>query len=202
MNANESLLASSAGPSGNHHHHHHHHHGGLPKIEHLQTHFSHLAPGLKAHLTDREASTILSTADPAATSAYLTPLSNAFVNAYETGARMGLGVPLRVTLSTTDSSLVVLQSAPASAAAVEAAAAAQAQAQAQAANVVMTDPRARAQSPTGSVIGADVGGAGVVDTSRMLVGTVVAPAGELAEARVAVWAIEDVARRLQTSLEK
>ncbi|RVD81831.1 uncharacterized protein DFL_009678 [Arthrobotrys flagrans] len=147
------------GPSGANHH------GGRPKLEHLQSHFSHIAPHLKAHLTDRQANPILSTSEPA--SGYLAPLSEAFVNAYETGSRMGLGMPVRVTLSTTESSLVVLQSAPTS-----------------------------GPMPELSNV---VGQRGANSRLRL---TVIAPAGELAEARVAIWAIEDVARRLQTSLEK
>ncbi|KAK6541535.1 hypothetical protein TWF694_007342 [Orbilia ellipsospora] len=151
--------------------------GGRPKLEHLQSHFSHIAPHLKAHLTDREANAILSTSEP--TSDYLGPLSHAFINAYETGSRMGLGTPVRVTLSTTESSLVVLQSAPSN----------------QPADAPVTAARSTPSSP---VLNPEAG----PDTSKMLVSTVIAPAGELAEARVAIWAIEDVARRLQTSLEK
>ncbi|EPS37180.1 hypothetical protein H072_9173 [Dactylellina haptotyla CBS 200.50] len=153
----------------------HHGAGGRPKLEHLQSHFSHIAPHLKAHLTDREANPILSTSEP--TSGYLGPLSHAFINAYETGSRMGLGMPVRVTLSTTESSLVVLQSAPSD---------------------HQPDASVARQAPSSSILSTDSG----PDTSKMLVSTVIAPAGELAEARVAIWAIEDVARRLQTSLEK
>ncbi|KAK6534793.1 hypothetical protein TWF281_006093 [Arthrobotrys megalospora] len=153
-------------------------HGGRPKLEHLQSHFSHIAPHLKAHLTDRQANPILSTSEPA--SGYLAPLSEAFVNAYETGSRMGLGMPVRVTLSTTESSLVVLQSAPTSGQ-----------------PELPVDQKAR-QPPVSPMLTAENG----PDTSKMLVSTVIAPSGELAEARVAIWAIEDVARRLQTSLEK
>ncbi|KAK6350633.1 hypothetical protein TWF718_003820 [Orbilia javanica] len=165
-----------AGPSANNH-------GGRPKLEHLQSHFSHIAPHLKAHLTDRQANPILSTSEPA--SGYLAPLSEAFVNAYETGSRMGLGMPVRVTLSTTESSLVVLQSAPTSSGTAELSS--------------VPDQKARQQvTPVSPILTAENG----PDTSKMLVSTVIAPAGELAEARVAIWAIEDVARRLQTSLEK
>ncbi|KAF3926045.1 hypothetical protein ABW20_dc0108745 [Dactylellina cionopaga] len=156
------------------------HHGGRPKLEHLQSHFSHIAPHLKAHLTDREANAILSTSEP--TSDYLGPLSHAFVNAYETSSRMGLGIPVRVTLSTTESSLVVLQSAPSN----------------QSAEAAAADQRARPAPAGNPVLNPDAG----PDTSKMLVSTVIAPSGELAEARVAIWAIEDVAKRLQTSLEK
>lgn len=166
------------GPSGANHH------GGRPKLEHLQSHFSHIAPHLKAHLTDRQANPILSTSEPA--SGYLAPLSEAFVNAYETGSRMGLGMPVRVTLSTTESSLVVLQSAPTSGPMPELS------------NVVGQRGGQQSPTPVSPVLTAENG----PDTSKMLVSTVIAPAGELAEARVAIWAIEDVARRLQTSLEK
>ncbi|KAF3156882.1 hypothetical protein TWF106_009313 [Orbilia oligospora] len=163
-----------AGSSANHHG------SGRPKLEHLQSHFSHIAPHLKAHLTDRQANPILSTSEP--TSGYLAPLSEAFVNAYETGSRMGLGMPVRVTLSTTESSLVVLQSAPTSSSGTG----------------QELSTATRQSTPVSPVLTAENG----PDTSKMLVSTVIAPAGELAEARVAIWAIEDVARRLQTSLEK
>ncbi|KAK6362125.1 hypothetical protein TWF730_005822 [Orbilia blumenaviensis] len=166
--------------------------GGRPKLEHLQSHFSHIAPHLKAHLTDRQANPILSTSEPA--SGYLAPLSEAFVNAYETGSRMGLGMPVRVTLSTTESSLVVLQSAPTSGQAELLVGQGPRQVQGQ----TQGQQQQGQGQPTSPMLTAENG----PDTSKMLVSTVVAPAGELAEARVAIWAIEDVARRLQTSLEQ
>ncbi|KAK6506855.1 hypothetical protein TWF481_005315 [Arthrobotrys musiformis] len=181
------------------------HHGGAsssgrPKLEHLQSHFSHIAPHLKAHLTDRQANPILSTSEPA--SGYLAPLSEAFVNAYETGSRMGLGMPVRVTLSTTESSLVVLQSAPTSTTPPSSSSGTPELAGTTGGIVggagSVADQKARQTTPVSPLLAAEGG----PDTSKMLVSTVIAPAGELAEARVAIWAIEDVARRLQTSLEK
>jgi len=157
----------------------------------LQSHFSHIAPRLTTHLTDREANPIFSThPDPLSASRSLVSLSSAFVQSYETASRMGLGTPLRVTISTAKSDIVVIQTAPTL-------------------NNQHSDPSASTMTnmtasfqPPQSAVSPIQDHESVSDTSNMLVGTVIAPADQLADARVAIWGVEAIARKLQDGLEK
>ncbi|RPB22699.1 hypothetical protein L211DRAFT_839410 [Terfezia boudieri ATCC MYA-4762] len=102
----------------------------LAHMARIQSHFVQLAPSCSAHLADQNAIPIVSTT-PHPGSPGLSSLSAAFVQAHDTASRLGLGVPLRVTVTTG------------------------------------------------------------------LVGTVIAPGDRLAEARIASWGVEEVARKFQ-----
>ncbi|KAF3932271.1 hypothetical protein ABW19_dt0203901 [Dactylella cylindrospora] len=169
----------------------------LDKLKNLQFHFSHIAPHLTTHLTDREANPILST-HPEPASEPLVSLSDAFVSAYETASRMGLGSPLRITLSTAETNLVVIQSAPSTIQRVSIA---------NGAVSGFPDPCLTTTKSTGDADSnpkhtKDEDSSNLPDSSRMFVGTVVGPSRELAEARVAIWGVEDVARGLNSGLRK
>ncbi|KAI5777216.1 hypothetical protein EDC01DRAFT_409691 [Geopyxis carbonaria] len=74
----------------------------------LQQHFASLAPPpLTAHLTDSTSHIILSTATVPRQSHSLQSLTHAYLAAHDTAGRMGLGVPLRVTLTTKDGTAVI-----------------------------------------------------------------------------------------------
>ncbi|PUU81386.1 hypothetical protein B9Z19DRAFT_1077379 [Tuber borchii] len=148
-----------------------------PRAEPLQSHFAKLAQGpITTHLTDTNAIPILST-HPQPSSPGLSSLSSAFVQAHDTASRMGLGKPLRVTLATASGAAVI-----------------------QTATVDEGSGAGRGEEGVdcvgGSVSGGGRGGGG---NGEMLVGTVIAKADRLAEARMVSWGVEEVARRFQKS---
>ena len=169
-------------------------HNSLPSISlshmaRLHTHFSQLAPSCVAHLADQNAVPILSTTSHTASSA-LSSLSAAFVQAHDTASRLGLGIPLRVTLTTGNGAAVI-----------------------QTGTVPEPEedpyhhhnhnhnhlhhhqhPHPHQQPHHHHYVRGAGNGAG---EEIMLVGTVVAPGDRLAEARVASWGVEDVARKVQ-----
>ncbi|KAF8467281.1 hypothetical protein BDZ91DRAFT_633856, partial [Kalaharituber pfeilii] len=134
----------------------------------LQTHFAQLAPSCSAHLADQNAVPILTTS-PHHAAPSLSSLSAAFVQAHDTASRMGLGVPLRVTLAT-GSGAAVIQTG------------------------TLPEVDDDLEEEHGRTF---LTGNGVVGEHMMLVGTVVAPADRLAEARLASWGVEEVARKFQ-----
>ena len=159
----------------------------LSHMARLHSHFSQLAPSCVAHLADQNAVPILSTTSHPASSA-LSSLSAAFVQAHDTASRLGLGIPLRVTL-TTGNGAAVIQTG------------------------TMPEPEEDPQNhhyhnhnhnhlhhqqhphPHQQLHHhPHVRGSG---EEIMLVGTVVAPVDRLAEARIASWGVEDVARKVQ-----
>ncbi|KAF8251215.1 hypothetical protein K440DRAFT_101524 [Wilcoxina mikolae CBS 423.85] len=74
----------------------------------IRTHFSSLASApLVAHLTDSTGHAILSTAESSRQTNNLQQLSLAYLSAHDTASRMGLGVPLRVTLATRNGSVAI-----------------------------------------------------------------------------------------------
>src|SRR5690606_31312031 len=77
----------------------------LAHMARMQSHFAQLAPSCAAHLADQNAIPILSTTVPS--SPALASLSAAFVHAHDTACRMGLGLPLRVTLNTGGGAAVI-----------------------------------------------------------------------------------------------
>ncbi|KAL7267894.1 hypothetical protein RUND412_009503 [Rhizina undulata] len=156
----------------------------------MHSHFQSLAsPPVTTHLTDGGSKYILST-HPHPHSPALASLSAAFIQAHDTASRMKLGQPLRVTLSTFSGAAVIQtgtsgerSSRPAS---------------------------GDDEEYTGGGVGAGMvegvggellGGAGGGNGARqgMLVGTVIAPGDRMAEARMASWGVEEVAKRFQKS---
>lgn len=74
----------------------------------LKTHFLSLAPPpLTAHITDSTGHPILTTAEASHQSHALQSLSHAYLSAHDTASRMGLGVPLRVTVGTRAGAVVM-----------------------------------------------------------------------------------------------
>ncbi|KAI5797438.1 hypothetical protein DFH27DRAFT_483762 [Peziza echinospora] len=132
----------------------------------LQAHFAQLAPSCSAHLADQNAIPILSTT-PHPGSQALSSLSAAYVQAHDTASRMGLGVPLRVTLSTGNGTAVI-----------------------QTGTLPEGDEERDDENGEGHI-------GGLNGEHLMLVGTVIAPADRLADARIASWGVEDVARKFQ-----
>ena len=123
-----------------------------------------------AHLADQNALPILSTTSHAASSA-LSSLSAAFVHAHDTASRLGLGIPLRVTLTTANGAAVIQTG-------------------------TMPEPEEDPhQQPHHHHYVRGIGNG--VGEETMLVGTIVAPGDRLAEARIASWGVEDVARKVQ-----
>lgn len=140
---------------------------------------------LTTHLTDHEANTILST-HPNPSSRVLSSLSSAYIQAHETASRMGLGDPLRLTVSTLRSDLVVIQSTPSW----------PPPSTALNVNTKLDLNRIDESESTGLPDDTRL----ISDSSTMVVGSVIASLNHLAEARVAMWAMEDVSRRLQTRI--
>ncbi|KAF8418985.1 hypothetical protein EV426DRAFT_519031, partial [Tirmania nivea] len=145
----------------------------LAHMARLQSHFSQLAPSCSAHLADQNAIPILSTT-PHPGSPGLSNLSTAFVQAHDTASRLGLGIPLRVTV-TTGAGAAVIQSG------------------------VLPEGGEEDEADIGHGHGNGVRGGGVGGSGEgvMLVGTVIAPGDRLAEARIASWGVEEVARKFQ-----
>ncbi|CCX33770.1 hypothetical protein FPQ18DRAFT_337056 [Pyronema domesticum] len=113
----------------------------------ITTHFSSLAPSpLAAHISDSTGHAILSTSESSRQTASLQQLSHAYLSAHDTATRMGLGMPLRVTIQTAKGTVAIQT--------------------------------------------------GDAESGEMVVGTVVAPEGMMAEARVASWGVEECAKRV------
>ena len=155
----------------------------LSHMARLHSHFSQLAPSCVAHLADQNAVPILSTTSHTA-SAALSSLSAAFVQAHDTASRLGLGIPIRVTL-TTGNGAAVIQTGTVSEP--------EEDLHHQPHHNHNHLPHPHQQSHHHHYRGA---GNGAVE-EIMLVGTVVAPGDRLAEARIASWGVEDVARKVQ-----
>ncbi|TGZ79675.1 hypothetical protein EX30DRAFT_372972 [Ascodesmis nigricans] len=74
----------------------------------IQDHFMSLAAApLAAHIADNSGQVILSTASCPRQSLALQSLSQAYIVAHDTATRMGLGQPLRVTLTTNNGTAVI-----------------------------------------------------------------------------------------------
>lgn len=74
----------------------------------LPEHFAQLATAsLCAHLNDSTGHTILTTSTTARQSHSLQALSHAYLSAHDTAFRMGLGVPVRVTVTTRAGTAVI-----------------------------------------------------------------------------------------------
>lgn len=145
----------------------------LAHMARLQSHFSTLAPSCAAHLADQNAIPILSTT-PRPSSPGLCSLSQAFVTAHDTASRLGLGVPLRVTLTTGNGAAVI-----------------------QTGTLPEMGGSDTDEDAHGGYRGMGNGSMVHHGEGVMLVGTVIAPGDRLAEARIASWGVEEVARKFQ-----